>query len=64
MRRFGGIEGTQCRVPAEEQVQTAAELNHAGRRAICTARWMEGSRKEQEFIAWRKDMSWGSLREV
>lgn len=48
----------------EEQVQAAAELGCAGKSAVCTAGWMEGSRKEQEFIAWRKDTPWGSLREV
>lgn len=48
----------------QEQAQAAAELGRAGRRAICTAGWMEGSRKEQEFIAWRKDTLWESLREV
>lgn len=48
----------------QEQVQAAAELGRAGRRVVCTAGWMEGSRKEQEFIAWRKDTLWESLREV
>lgn len=64
MRRFGGVRGTQCREAAEEQVQAAAELGRAGKSAVCTAGWMEGSRKEQEFLAWRKDTPWGSLREV